>query len=198
MTRIQLGRISTSSMIVLLPKKPLTEHLNYLVKKALHKLKPHEILDVTTESLKTFKMMAGIDNMGNDPVTQFIQLFTQQQQHHKIWVPMAWLLYMLSGDAPLSSVVPFRSHPTIHRCIKEVHAGNNSTTLITEMKCYSFELAELFHNSICNISGWCGFCKWQFIDLNPIGLDLIQLNPHLKCINWVTKLMLSIWNNMKP
>ena len=118
----------------------MREHLNYLAKKALHKLKPHEILDATTESLKTFEMMAGIDNMGNDPVTQFIQVFTQQQQHHKILAPMAWLLYMLSGDVPLSSVVPFRSHPTIHRCINEVCAGNISTTLITEIKHYSFEL----------------------------------------------------------
>ena len=56
---------------------------------ALHKLKPHEILDATIESLKTFELMAGIQNMGNYPVTQFIQGFTQQQQNHKILVPMA-------------------------------------------------------------------------------------------------------------
>ena len=50
---------------VLLPKKQLREHLKYLTKKALHKLKPQEILDAQTETVKTLEMMAGIDHMGN-------------------------------------------------------------------------------------------------------------------------------------
>ena len=133
---------------VLLPKKQLREHLKYLTKKALHKLKPQEILDAETETVKTLEMMAGIDDMGNDAVTQFIQVFIQQQQHEKILSPMAHLLYMLSGDAPLSSVVPFRSHPTIHKCINEIHTGNVCKTILTELKHYSMELSELFHNCI--------------------------------------------------
>ena len=55
---------------------------------------------------------------------------------------------MMSANGPLSSVVPFQSYPTIHKCINEVHSGHISTSLTTEMKYYSVEFAELFHNSI--------------------------------------------------
>ena len=89
-----------------LPKKPLRNHVNYLTRKYLYKLKPDELMDEETERIKTFEMLAGIDNMGNDAVTQFIQVFTQQQ-NPKILFPMARLLFMMSANGPLSSVLPF-------------------------------------------------------------------------------------------
>ena len=53
-------------------------------------------MDAETERIKTFEMLAGIDNVGNDAVTQFIQVFTQQQ-NPKILFPMARLLFMMSA-----------------------------------------------------------------------------------------------------
>ena len=56
---------------------------------------------------------------------------------------MAWLLYMMSGDAALSSVLPFYCHEMLHRCCEDIKNGLPVDMLLEEMKKYCVEVAHL-------------------------------------------------------
>ena len=48
---------------------------------------------------------------------------------------------MLCKDAPFSSVAPFRSHPIIHQCIRDVRLHQILPSKIRELKKYCIEMA---------------------------------------------------------
>ena len=58
---------------------------------------------------------------------------------------MAKLLHMLSGDAPVESVVPFTSHENIITACLQIQTNNYNAHLFDEMKKHCVEIAKLLH-----------------------------------------------------
>ena len=56
---------------------------------------------------------------------------------------MALVLYMMSGDPALSSVLPFDCHDMLHRCCEDIRNGLPVDMLLEEMKKYCVEVAHL-------------------------------------------------------
>ena len=73
----------------------------------------HDIIQLDEENRKTQDMLRHIQTNNTPVVYDFIHMFlsTNHGKLFDIW--MAKLLHMLSGDAPVESVVPFTSHENI-------------------------------------------------------------------------------------
>ena len=76
---------------------------------------------------------------------------------------------MLCKDAPFSSVAPFRRHPIIHQCIRDVRLHQILPSKIRELKKYYIEMADFLvacveHGSPNFGSAFCetpGFEDWD-------------------------------------
>ena len=134
---------------VLLPKKEPRKHLRYLTKKYLNKpFKPEEVLEPHEEELRTAQLLEFVNNMAEEALTDVIYCFATKSQHEEVITILAKLMYMLSGDAAMSSVVPFAGHPTLHNCIRDVQEGNLSPRNAEEMRHYCGEIVQLLHAAI--------------------------------------------------
>ena len=128
---------------VLIRNKNHRQHLNYLCRKYLKKLKSQDIIDVETEATKTHLLLAHIQTTTSLEVTQFFIAFVQRTEDRHVLHCMARLLYMMSGDAALSSVLPFECHEIIQRCCEDIKNGVPVDLLLEEMKTYCVEVSQL-------------------------------------------------------
>ena len=71
-----------------------------------------------------------------------VRALIEQSLHNKVITTLAKLFVMLCKDAPFSSVAPFRSHPIIHECIRDVRLHQILPSKITELKKYCVEMAD--------------------------------------------------------
>ena len=124
------------------------QHLNYLCKKYLKKLKALDILDADTEATNTHQLLAHIQTTTSLEVTQFFITFAQRTEEKEVLYCMAHLLYMMSGDVVLSSVLPFECHTLLLRCCESITNGMAVDALLEEMKKYCVEVAHILHLSI--------------------------------------------------
>ena len=115
------------------------QHLNYLCKKYMKKLKAHDILDSDTEETKTHQLLAYIQTTTSIEVTQFFIVFVQRTEDSEVLYCIAHILYMMSGDAALSSVLPFDCHPLLQRCCQGILNGDPVDALLEHMKKYCVE-----------------------------------------------------------
>ena len=69
-------------------------------------------------------------------VTQFFIAFVQRTEDSDVIHCMSQLLYMMSGDAALSSVIPFDCHDILHRCCEDIRNGIPVDMLLEEVKKY--------------------------------------------------------------
>ena len=60
---------------------------------------------------------------------------------------MAKLLHMLSGDAPVESVVPFTSHVDILTACVQIQANKYNVQLLDQLRKHCVEIAKLLHYS---------------------------------------------------
>ena len=130
--------------------------LDYLSKKMLKKIKEKDIIDVDLERERTQDMLQKVyrenqfDANGNEMIPQQQELyeallvFTGNLPMHKDVINvLARLFLMLSGDAAMSSVVPFPCHDLLNVCC--TYALNNTLNDgdVQNLKKYSKELAQL-------------------------------------------------------
>ena len=117
-------------------------HLNYLCRKIINKLKPNEHLEETEEIHHTQKTFEIVTNIGDDVLTHTVRALIEQSLHNEVITTLAKLFVMLCKDAPFSSVAPFRSHPIIHQCIRDVRLHQILPSKIRELKKYCVEMAD--------------------------------------------------------
>ena len=131
-------------------------HLNYLSKKMLKKIKDKDIIDVDLERERTQDMLQKVysdnqfDGESNEIIPEQQELyeallvFTGNLPMHKDVINvLARLFLMLSGDATMSSVVPFPCHGLLNLCCDDVLNNTLSDGDVHNLKQYSIELAEL-------------------------------------------------------
>ena len=117
-------------------------HLNYLCRKIINKLKPNEKLEEREEMQCTQKTFEVVTNIGDDVLTHTVRALIEQNLHKEVITTLARLFVMLCKDAPFSSVAPFRSHPIIHQCIRDVRLHQILPSKMRELKKYCIEMAD--------------------------------------------------------
>ena len=113
----------------------------HLCKKKLNKLKPSEIYSSEVEEEKLQEFLEYVATKSHPIVHQLLKAFVNKTQHDAVLEVLARLLYMMSGDAALSSVLPFLSHNLIEECIKDME-GNGTP-----------------HAKLQEIENFCGTCS---------------------------------------
>ena len=92
---------------LLLPKRIHREHLRYLTLKMLKKLPHNEEMDMDEEATKTNHMVVYATTVCGQETISFLLAFAQKTEEEEVLKSMACILYMMSGNSALSSVVPF-------------------------------------------------------------------------------------------
>lgn len=134
---------------VLITNREAREHLRYLTKKKLGKyIKPKDVLTVEEQGRRSLYVLTHIAQIGHDPLTDFIQHFVQETQDDEILSAMAKVLYMLCGDAAMSSAVPFACHDLLLYCCQNI---DNLPALIEhqleDVRRYNAEISQLLKMS---------------------------------------------------
>ena len=117
-------------------------HLNYLCRKIINKLKPNEKLEEQEEMQCTQKAFEVVTSMGDDVLTHTVRALIEQNFHKQVITTLARLFVMLCKDAPFSPVAPFRGHPIIHQCIRDVRLHQILPSKMRELKKYCIEMAD--------------------------------------------------------
>ena len=116
---------------LIIPLKEPRLHLRYLSKKYLKNLKPSEIL---TNDLEVGRMGELLQYVSlNCPVAFYEVLLVFAQQTH--------ILYILPGDAAMSSLLPFKCHDLLLSICNEAMMGIFNNNKLQEMKLYCIEFA---------------------------------------------------------
>ena len=95
------------------------DHLRYLCSKMLGKLKPDHLLDPQTEGTRTNLLLQHVQTCLPNPAVQILVIFAQKTQDEEVLQCLARILYMLSGDAAVSSVVPFKCHDLLLSLVED-------------------------------------------------------------------------------
>ena len=132
------------------------KHLKYLCRKYLKKTKEKELIDEELELTRTQEMLAKVlsenkfDEHGNEiqppqqELYEALLVFTGNIPMHKEIVNiLAGLLFMLSGDASMSSVAPFPCHDLLGECCTDALNNRLQDGNIHKLKKYTIELAQL-------------------------------------------------------
>ena len=151
---------------VLIRDASVRKHLNYLCHKKLKKIKEKDVIDVDLEMSRTREMLQKVflenkfDKDGREIQPEKQELyeislyFTGNLPLHKqVLDVLAWLLYMLFGDAAMSSVAAFPAHDILTDCCTAALNNTLNDMQIQELKRYGIELAQLLilgqkHNCI--------------------------------------------------
>ena len=88
-------------------------------------------------------MLGIIESMGEEELLNFIMVFTKQEHDPQVIRSMANLLYLLSGDCTMSSVLPSISWDDVNACIDDVRGGNINKKNLMHLKEFSCEMAHL-------------------------------------------------------
>ena len=132
----------------LIPDADARIYLKYFCKKILKKLKDgKEKTPFEEQEMKEF-IQYQVEKMNDDSLSRAINMFFNPQTEKKILLPFTKLLIMLSGDPPMSSVFPFRSHQVIRDTINSLVITKTLGPKIHELRKYSCELVHLFQAAI--------------------------------------------------
>ena len=118
-------------------------HLRYLCKKMLDKLKPGEEIDEEIEGERTMILIEHIRNKCPPNICEFLLVFLQKTQDEEVIKIMAKLLYMFSGDAGVSSVMPFGAHNIVSDCCTDAQSDRRNIQGLDGLKHWCKEIADL-------------------------------------------------------
>ena len=162
---------------VIIPDHTARGHLRYLCHLHLGKLKPEEHLPEENLRLKNMEMLVIIENMGEEDLLNFITVFTNQEHDPQVITSMANLLYLLSGDCAMLSVLPSLSWPHVNACLQDVRCGSINHKNLLHLKEYTCETAHLIsmaHKHDC-VTLVASFITWV-ID----RIKLVHQYNHIK------------------
>ena len=133
---------------LLLPKKIHREHLRYLTLKMLKKLPCNEEMDMDEEATKTNQMVVYATTVCGQEAISFLLAFAQKTEEEEVLKCMAHILYMMSGDSALSSVVPFDCHDLLISTCEDIKANVQVDRKLEELKYFCIEISELLKLSL--------------------------------------------------
>ena len=120
------------------------KHLRYLVKKFLKKkFKKKEMLNTEEEVFETAMLNDYIESECHEPVKLFLLEFLHPTQHPEFVQCMARLLYMMSGDAALCTILPFMCHDLVQDTCKEFSQNITSEEKLEAIKKFCIEVAQI-------------------------------------------------------
>ena len=133
---------------LLLPKRIHREHLRYLILKMLKKLPHNEGMDMDEEATKTNQMVVFATTVCGQEAISFLLAFAQKTEEEEVLRCMACILYMMSGDSALSSVVPFDCHDLLISTYEDIKANVQVDRKLEELKYFCIEISELLKFSL--------------------------------------------------
>ena len=156
-----LESLSTRGRVII-PDHTATSHLRYLCRLQLRKVKAEEYLYEDILRAKNEEMLAIIESMGEEALLQFTTVFTNEEHGPQVIRSMAHLLYLISGDCAMSSVLPSISWDHVKACITDVRSGNiNQKNLmhLKEFSCETVHLLSIAHKHDC-VTLLTSFITW--------------------------------------
>lgn len=119
------------------------KHLRYLCKKTLTKLKREDYLDPDEENRRSLHLINYCQAHCEEDAHKFITAFVEDRLDDRIIKAMARFLYLVSGDAALSTVAPFGSHEVITKACDDSINGQCSAATMNDLRKWSTEIGEL-------------------------------------------------------
>jgi hypothetical protein len=141
---VQVKPLSTSSRYnrVLIPDREARSHLRYLCRVHLKKVKEQDKL-IYLEEFQRSEHLLDVMSDQSDEVSLFISTFVNNACSPKLLKAMAKVLYLMSGDAALSSALPFALHPHLRELELRVTEEGNLGVLFDKIAHYSKEVVKL-------------------------------------------------------
>ena len=134
----------------LIPNTKARGHLKYFCKKILKKLKQDEERSPEEEQTMKEDVLEELRKMDHPALDRAVDLFFSRNMNSRIHTPFAKVLLMMSGDPPLLSVFPFRSHQCIRDVIQSMITRGEIGEKMFELKKYNRDLVNLFLSAIEN------------------------------------------------
>ena len=128
---------------VIIKDRHTRAHLRYLCKKRLELLKPKEFLEEDEEDRRTLEFIRHVTTKCEYKVAVFMNSFAQKLYNQKMLDAMARLLFLLSGDAAMSTVAPFPAHQIILNACADALANRRNMKGKANLNKWAFEIAEL-------------------------------------------------------
>ena len=119
------------------------EQLHYLCKKRLGKLGPKHIISEEALHARNDALIEHLKDIGEPVLEEFVKIFVEQNQDEEVLDAMLQLLYMLSGDASMSTVAPQKSWPYIAQLIDDLLNGKKIQKHIENVQSWCCKIAEL-------------------------------------------------------
>ena len=91
-------------------------------------------MDMNEEATKTNEMIVYATKVCGQEAVSFLLAFAQKTEEEEVLKHMAQLLYMMSGDSALSSVVPFDCHALLISICEDINANVQVDRKLEEMK----------------------------------------------------------------
>ena len=123
----------------IIPDDETRIHLHYICDKFLQKLKPNKIQPQHVEEFNKQQMLQVLENLNEPRMYNFINIFVEKGVPDPMLKWMGRLLHMLNGDAALSSILPFAGYDHF----VTASTGNYDENLLTKLKEYNYEIAQL-------------------------------------------------------
>ena len=101
------------------------EQLNYLCKKRLGK----QIISEELLQARNGALIYHLKDIGEPVLEEFVKIFVEQNQDREVLDAMLRLLFMLSGDASMSTVAPQKSWPYIAQLTDDLLNGRKMCNL---------------------------------------------------------------------
>ena len=135
-------------------------HLRYLCQKLMGLLKPKEILEEEEEDRRTLEFIRHVTTKCEPKLAVFFNSFAQKLYNDKMLKSMGKLLYLLSGDASMSTVAPFPAHEVILNACADALANRRNMRGTNNLKHWALEIADLLmlgqeHNCTELITDFC-------------------------------------------
>ena len=108
------------------------------------------LMDSVSEDISNDCLLNYIASKKNNTLETFIHAFVRRTIDQSLLQLIAELLMMLLGDAPISSVVPFRYHCHLLDMCARVKTGQDITPGLKEMQKYGMHLSNTLRISINN------------------------------------------------
>ena len=123
-------------------------HLKYMSNKYLGKISQGKELNEQEEGARSVNLLQVVNNMGQPDLYNILETFLQQRQDTEFLHCLARVFHLLSGDAAMSSVAPFPSHPIILLACQNINNIPVLNKYLEELKAFSVDLADLIHLSV--------------------------------------------------
>ena len=134
---------------VLIPDKGSRLFLRYLCMRQMNKkIKASEILTPAVEYAKSQEFLEKIAAEADPAVYELLRVFVNKTVHAELIDVLARLFFLMSGDAALSSVLPFLSHDLIEECIEDMEGnGHVPPDKSKKVETFCMEIAQLMLTS---------------------------------------------------